>query len=487
MGFKTDSSFLRFLTMGAIGVRQTMSWLRANGFEPIELERYCASNKIWMTKVKRLRLPDLLCVKTGLRLEVRAKSDLKIRMSDAPANPERTWDAGLRDDDVVALIAVGEERGTLRPADDPVIFTVKALRKSVATSKLGPPKSASEGAERDRTWPAVVPNRAGVVKSASAAKLVVEFGGDGNPARSQTFTLNGRKPYVKPGDAFVAEASILAGTPDSLADLRPYRSRSYDPIADLKSANAVDRYAAVKAIPYRQDLEKRAVAALEAILAKEPEERVALEAAGSAAAMGSKLGQERIEATLKGDGRADLRMEAVLILSELGSSYSRRELVRVATDARFKGNEIRQAAVWGLGKKGLKSYSDLLQFIADADENVAMHAIVGLGDDASADVVEDLVRLLASEDVRKAAAASQALRQVGSAAAVGSLVRAAKNGSEWIVATLGRLPPDTVRKAVAGTDLAGRVEPLLLLNERTNWLSSEDRVMDLAFLDKQNI
>lgn len=77
MGFKTDTSFLRFLSMGALGVRQTMAQLRTAGFEPIELERYCGSNKIWMTKVKRLRLPDVLCVRTGLRVEVRAKSDLK--------------------------------------------------------------------------------------------------------------------------------------------------------------------------------------------------------------------------------------------------------------------------------------------------------------------------------------------------------------------------------------------------------------------------
>src|ERR1017187_8277412 len=97
MGFKTDTSFLRFLSMGAMGAHQTMAQLRAAGFEPIELERYCGSNKIWMTKVKRLRLPDVLCVRTGLRIEVRAKSDLKIRMSDAPTNPARTWDAGLRD------------------------------------------------------------------------------------------------------------------------------------------------------------------------------------------------------------------------------------------------------------------------------------------------------------------------------------------------------------------------------------------------------
>ena len=89
MGFKADTSFLRFLSMGAVGVHRTMERFRDRGFEPIELERYCGSNKIWTTKVKRLRLPDLLCVKTGMRAEVRAKSDLKIRMSDAPANPDR--------------------------------------------------------------------------------------------------------------------------------------------------------------------------------------------------------------------------------------------------------------------------------------------------------------------------------------------------------------------------------------------------------------
>ena len=105
MGFKADTSFLRFLTMGAVGVRATMAQLHADGFEPIELERYCTSNKIWATKVKRLRLPDVLCVRTGLRIEVRAKSDLKVRMSDAPTNPDRRWDVGLRDDDVVGFVA----------------------------------------------------------------------------------------------------------------------------------------------------------------------------------------------------------------------------------------------------------------------------------------------------------------------------------------------------------------------------------------------
>ena len=488
MGFKTDTSFLRFLSMGAIGVRQTMSQLRAAGFQPIELERYCGSNKIWMTKVKRLRLPDVLCVRTGLRLEVRAKSDLKIRMSDAPANPDRTWDASLRDDDVAAFIAIVEDAdGNQRAADEAVFFTVRALRQSVGESALGPPKSASEGAERDRTWPAIIPTCDGTVESVSAEKLVVEMRRGADARRRQTYTLNGKHVYVQAGDRFNAEVSILAGAPAELAGLSAFAGRAYDPLAALREANAVDRYAAVKALPHRADLRQGAVAALEQLLAAEQEERVALEAAGSAAILGSGLGQQRIGQVLRGDGRKDLRMEAVLILTELGSPFARAELVNVAGDQQFAGDEIRQAAVWGLGKGGLKSYGDLLPFIADADENVALHAIVGFSGDTTEGIIRDLVRELVAGDPRRAPAASEALRQIGSETVVRILIEAAAGGHDWVLATLGRLPPALVRPAVEGSPLMGRLAPMLLLSEGANWLASENRVMDIAFLAKQDL
>lgn len=53
------------------------------------------------------------------------------------------------------------------------------------------------------------------------------------------------------------------------------------------------------------------------------------------------------------------------------------------------------------------------------------------------------------------------------------------------LATLGSLPIRLVENATKGIALAARVAPLLLLNETNNWLQAEDRVMDLAFLDKQ--
>jgi len=485
MGFKTDTSFLRYLTMGAVGVRQTMRWLQNNGFQPIELERYCGSNKIWMTKVKRLRLPDVLCVRTGLRLEIRAKSDLKIKMSDAPKNPDRTWDAGLRDDDVIALIAVCNVAGSPEAADEPVFFTVDALRRSVGTSKLGKPKSASEGAEQDRTWPAVVPSRSGAVRTVNADKFVVEFGGDGAPARSQTYTLNGKRAYVAPGDKFKAKETILAGTPASLADLDVYKAQKYEPLTEINSQNPLSRYAAVKALVHREDLHKPAVPALEKLLTAEKEERVALEAAGSAAALGSRLGQEMIEALLRGNGRTDLKMEAVLILSEIASPVSRKELVRVASDKKFRDDEIRQAAVWGLGKAGLKSYADLIPFLDDENENVAMHAIVGFDEGTPMEVITTLIDELMRGDKRIAPAVSRALRQIGTPEIVAQLCARAGDGNNWMIATLGSLPISLVDGATKGTPLAARVAPLLLLNETNNWLQTEDRVMDLAFLDKQ--
>lgn len=487
MGFKTDTSFLRFLTMGALGVRQTLKQLRAAGFEPIELERYCGSNKIWMTKVKRLRLPDILCVRTGLRVEVRAKSDLKIRMSDAPNNPDRTWDAGNRDDDFVALIAMREEAQGLRAADEAVFFDVGALRRSVETSKLGPPKSASEGAERDRVWPAVIPSRDGTVRSVSADKLVVEMHNDGSPSRMQTYTLKGKHVYVQPGQRFVGEASILAGTPAALADLNAYRNRTYNPLAVLKAPNAVDRYSAVKAIPYREDLRDQAVPSLEALLKSEQEERVALEAAGSAAVMGSQLGQQRIEAIVWGNGLPELRMEAVLILTELGSPFAKHELMRVASDPRFAGDEIRQAAIWGLGKSGLRTYDELRQFIDDSDDNAAMHAIMAFGSDTPPDVVALLVGDLSSPNARRKAAASEVLRVIGNETAVRALAAVAQEENNWVIATLGRLPPALVRECLQGSEVLAKVEPLLLLNQGVNWLASENRLMDLAFLSKQDV
>lgn len=488
MGFKVDASFLKFLTMGALGARNVISQLSAMGYAPIELERYCTSNKIWATKVKRLRLPDLLCVRTGTRFEVRAKSDLKIRMSDAPSNPDRVWDAGLRDQDIIALIACEDNDGTPVPADHAVYFTVETLRKSVTTSKLGPPKSASEGAERDRTWPSTVPSRPGEVLCVDSQKLLVSMQGDGNPPRRQSYTLNGKIAYVAPGDRFKAKSQMIAGTPSTLADLQAPLTNAYNPIPDLASANEVDRYSAAKAILHRDDLHGPALPALESLLETEAELRVALEAAGTATHLGSAKGQDFVANTLHNNENKQLSMEAIFILTEIGGTFARDHLYAVAGNAALSGDERRQAAIWGLGKIGLKAYDKLLPFIADKEENVAYHAISAFGEDAPDDVIDALIDVLIVGDDIAAPAASEALLVIGSNMALTKLIQAVNSGparTDWLLATIGRYPPDRVQPELAGSPLLDQLAPMLLVASGANWITLGDAKNDLGFLLKQ--
>jgi hypothetical protein len=302
--------------------------------------------------------------------------------------------------------------------------------------------------------------------------------------------LRGKVAYVRAGDRFVGGASILAGTPPRRAELSAFRHNTYDPLAHLNAHSAVDRYAAVKSLPFRPDLKSAAMTAIEGRLDEETEERVLLEAAGAGTSLGSAKAIERLEVMLWNQERADLRMEAVLILTELRASGAAAILNRVATDPRFQNDEIRQAAVWGLGKAGLRRYEDLLAFISDPDRDVALHAIVGFGEDVGRPVIDRLIACLIAPDHAGAPAAAEALKCIGSDLVLERLI-AAKRGRNhpdpWILATLGRLPPDRVRTALAGDPLLDLLEPLLLLSDRTNWIANDTVDIDLKFLIKQNL
>jgi len=326
------------------------------------------------------------------------------------------------------------------------------------------------------------------VISADRDKLLVMMEGDGNPPRRQTYTLNGKHAYVRPGERFEGEITILAGVPQALADLNQHLADVYNPLDQIGSASPLDRYAAVKALRFRPDLHRQGAGSLERMLDTEREGRVALEAAASAAALHSAKGQERLAAALWGNGPSELSMEAILILTELKTPFARAELVRAA--AGFLGDERRQAAIWGLGKSGLKSYGDLISFIGDGEENVAYHAIAAFGPDTPRPVIEQLIALLIEGEPRLATAASEALRVIGSRDALECLVRAAnehRGNIDWLLATLGRLPPDLVRERLKGSALLERIEPMLLVAHGASWLAIEDAVTDMAFLVKQNL
>lgn len=105
ISFKSDESFLKKLAVGATGTKATMRRLNVLGFRPIELERGSSGFKIWKTiKIKRVRVPDILCLKSGWRFESRGKTKVEISMSHSKADPNRAWDAGMRADDFVVVV-----------------------------------------------------------------------------------------------------------------------------------------------------------------------------------------------------------------------------------------------------------------------------------------------------------------------------------------------------------------------------------------------
>jgi HEAT repeat protein len=131
-------------------------------------------------------------------------------------------------------------------------------------------------------------------------------------------------------------------------------------------------------------------------------------------------------------------------------------LRNIVADRRLMGDEIRQAAVWGLGKAGLKAYNELLPFIDDEDENVALHAIIAFGENIPKVVIEKLVQALQTGDMRRAPAAFEALRIIDNDDVLEALIEAAYAGRGapgWVLVTLGRLSPALVQDRLAGTPL----------------------------------
>jgi hypothetical protein len=175
--FKTDESFLEKLAIGAIGARAVFGDLQRQGHKPIELERGSMDYKIWKSiKIKRLRVPDLLCLNCGTRVEARAKTQLEISMSHSLSDPERGWDKGLNDRDVVALsICTKTGEGPTDWKANPLIQFVSAasLRKAFAENQVvtEKPKGAGEGFELRVTWPSAVASSDGVISALSAERL----------------------------------------------------------------------------------------------------------------------------------------------------------------------------------------------------------------------------------------------------------------------------------------------------------------------------
>lgn len=402
--FKTDESFLEKIAMGAAATRRTFADLERQGHQPLELERGSMSFKVWKAiKIKRLRVPDILCLLCGHRVESRGKRKLEITMSHSTTQAARGWDAGLDDGDVVALVAC--ERSGPRPIDwhasELVQYVpVKSLRDAFRADQvsLQKPKGATEGFEVRITWPAAVAEADGIVESAGGGALVYRHG-DTRKSLRLTRSRGTLVPVVAAGEA-VRKSQILAAVVPVLRTFPCTAGATGETYLRLiRSTGEADRYTAAKALG-RFD-EPAAAAALTARVRDDREHvYVRLEAAAGLMRRGSAEAHAFFAATLQ-DDYLERRLEAVIVLGEVGTPDAAALLVATLASA-DQPSEIRAGAAWALGQVGGRdSLPAIVESFDALDLGIRVEAARALARIARAHTPEVLQQLAASVPARR--------------------------------------------------------------------------------------
>ncbi len=358
--FKSDDSFLRKLAVGAAGTNATIDRLKAMGFNPIELERGSTGFKIWKKiKIKRVRVPDILCLNTGLRFESRGKTKLEISMSHSLNDPKRAWDAGMRDDDFVSIVVFEQDDNA--PIDlkqiSPVQFiSVKDMRTAFAAGQvsISQPKGVEEGSEIRVMWTCAASNQRSVVFAVESQRISLTPIPE---ARRQSIRLsrsNGKitlLPQVTVGERIEAN-QIVASVVPVVTNLQCPASVSETYFIDkLASINLSERYAAAKALRYRGYTAAKPVLELRMTDADE-DIYVQLEAAAALAAYDDQNGWEFMENKLRSPvmtAPLETQLETVIVASEIPKNRSEKLLIEVLRDSQ-RDDELRAGAAWALGQ-----------------------------------------------------------------------------------------------------------------------------------------
>ena len=447
LAFKSQQSFLEKISMGATGTRRVFADLASQGHDPLELERGSRSFKIWkQVKIKRIRVPDILCVDCATRIESRAKRSLEISMSHSLSDPERGWDNGLRDNDFVALVVC--ERSGNRPVDwqaDTLVqyVSVRDMRgaRDAGQALLMRPKGAEEGFEQRINWPAAVASASGTVVDVSRDRLQYRRLRDNRiislRLRAKGITLS---PLVQPCDQIVRNQVLAAVVPvrRRFTCSKTTSARYY--IDQLSSLELSERYAAAKALQRFRSPE--AVDALAQEIANRSEHLyVRLEAAASLAQQGDRLGWDLINQCLAHPYLQN-RLEAVIVLGEIQSDISRQMLADVLLD-RSQHPEIRAAAAWALGELRDKvALAALIQSFTAVDEVIRVEAARALAKLALGSTPE-LIQELATSSPNVRPGVAWALAEAGQFSVqdvLGALVD--DDTRRWVSYIVGVQPPD---------------------------------------------
>ncbi len=433
--FKNDDSFLRKLAIGAAGTNATIARLRDMGFNPIELERGSTGFKIWKKiKIKRIRVPDILCLKTGLRFESRGKTKLEISMSHSLSDPNRAWDAGMRDDDLVSITMFEQKDDSpvVLERISPVHFvSVSDLRKTFVAEQVSitKPKGVEEGSEIRVVWVCATAKQRAEVFSVESSKISLA---SISAPRRQTIQLSRGKgkiallPQVEAGNTVEANQIVASVVPIRTAlDSPRLVDESYF-IEKLASVNLSERYAAAKALRYRGYI--NAKDALESRTKDTDEEiYVQLEAAAALAAHDNLNAWEFIENQLRTPAMTvplAIQLETVIVVSEIPKERSEGILVEVLRDSN-RDDELRAGAAWALG-----------QFASEASATALVDTFNSSTLEIKVEAARALLRI----------AEPQILHLVG---LLKNVEPTKRDGISWALARSGKFDPSAI---VAGAD-----------------------------------
>lgn len=360
ISFKSDESFLRKLAVGAAGTNATMARLKDMGFDPIELERGSTGFKIWKKiKIKRIRVPDILCLRTGLRFESRGKTKPELSMSHSLNNPKRAWDTGMRDGDFVSVVFFEQRDDS--PLDllqvSPVHFIrVRDMRKAFADQEVSitRPKGVEEGSEIRVVWTCATARRQSLVSAVEPRWVVLDSASEGKRQRIQLKRDRGRitlLPQVNTGDTVEVNQIVAAVVPVETSLALPAAVDEAHFVEKLASVSLSERYAAAKALRFRGY--STAGAALRSRMNDVDEDiYVQLEAAAALAAYEDSTGWDFMEGNLRGSALTvplETQLETIIVLSEISREQSEHLLIDVLQDS-SRNEELRAGAAWALGQ-----------------------------------------------------------------------------------------------------------------------------------------
>lgn len=356
--FKTDESFLEKIAVGATGTKQIIADLDRQGHKPIELERGSTSFKIWKAiKIKRVRVPDILCLQCGRRVESRAKTKMEISMSHSTRDQMRGWDFGLGNDDLVAFVHCRKTGpGPLDWLASPLVqyVAVEPLREAWRAKhvKIGQPKGAQEGFEIRVTWPAAIALARGVVEQVSPEMVRYRRTDDGKRLsvrlKRNNLTLKSLVAINDPVEPTQIIASVVPVTAHWQCKARA-TAQTY--IGLSRSTSLSDRYTAVKALGYFSEQ-----AATDALIERVGDSKehiyVRVDAAAGLMRRGYQAGRDFLAAALR-DEYLENRLEAAIVLGEVATPEAMETLVGTLRDS-DQHSEIRAGAAWALGEIGMR-------------------------------------------------------------------------------------------------------------------------------------